>query len=59
MKEEQIFHEVLEQAADKRAAFLAAACGADGDLRQRVEVLRRSSMPTRRESSTATSSRPT
>jgi AcrR family transcriptional regulator len=39
MREEQIFHEVLEQAAEKRAAFLAAACGADVELRQRVEVL--------------------
>lgn len=39
MREEQIFHEALEQAAEQRAAFLAAACGADLELRQRVEVL--------------------
>ncbi|HMC10621.1 MAG TPA: protein kinase, partial [Pirellulaceae bacterium] len=39
MREEQIFHEVLEQAAEKCAAFLADACGADIALRQRVEVL--------------------
>lgn len=39
MREEQIFHEILEQAAEKRAAFLADACGADAELRQRVEAL--------------------
>jgi len=39
MREEHIFHEVLEQAAEKRAAFLADACGADVELRQHVELL--------------------
>ena len=39
MREEQIFHQALERAADQRAAFLAAACGDDVPLRQRVEVL--------------------
>jgi len=39
MREEQLFHEVLEQAAEKRAAYLASACGADVELRERVEVL--------------------
>ena len=41
MREEQIFHEVLEQAAEKRTAFLADACGADVELRQRVECCER------------------
>jgi eukaryotic-like serine/threonine-protein kinase len=41
MREEQLFHQVLEQAADRRAAFLEAACGGDAELRHRVEVLLR------------------
>ena len=41
MREEQIFHLALQQAADQRAAFLDAACGSDIDLRERVAVLLR------------------
>src|SRR5687768_2573577 len=41
MREEQIFHQVLDQAAEQRAPFLDAACGGDAELRQRVEVLLR------------------
>ncbi len=41
MKEEQLFHQALEQPEDRRASFLDAACGGDADLRQRVEVLLR------------------
>ena len=41
MKEERIFHEALERPADQRAAYLDDACGEDGALRHRVEVLLR------------------
>ncbi|MGI8980660.1 MAG: tetratricopeptide repeat protein [Pirellulaceae bacterium] len=41
MREEQIFHQALEQAADQRAVFLDSACGADVELRERVAVLLR------------------
>ena len=39
MKEEQIFHQVLEQPVEHRAAFLEAACGTDVALRQRIAVI--------------------
>ena len=39
MTEESLFHQALEKPTDERAAFIAAACGADAALRQRVEVL--------------------
>ena len=38
-KVEQIFHQALEQPAERRAKFLSEACGADSALRDRVEVL--------------------
>ncbi len=41
MKEEKLFHQVLELAADQRAAYLDAVCGADVELRERVESLLR------------------
>ena len=36
---EALYHDALAQAAEKRAAFLAEACGADTALRQEVEIL--------------------
>jgi serine/threonine protein kinase len=39
MKEEQLFHQALEQSADRRAEFLRAACGEDTGLHQRVVAL--------------------
>ena len=39
MTEESLFHQALEKPSDERTAFIAAACGADAALRQRVEVL--------------------
>ncbi len=39
MKEEQIFHQVLELVADRRVAYLDEACGEDAALRERVEIL--------------------
>jgi len=41
MKEEQLFHQALEQPEDQRASFLDTACKGDADLRERVEVLLR------------------
>ncbi|MCU0871566.1 MAG: protein kinase [Pirellulaceae bacterium] len=41
MKEEQLFHEALEQPAERRAAYLDAACQGDANLRDRVELLLR------------------
>ncbi|NQU24234.1 MAG: protein kinase [Candidatus Nealsonbacteria bacterium] len=41
MKEEDLFHQALEQPADRRASFLDTACSGDADLRERVEVLLR------------------
>jgi serine/threonine protein kinase/tetratricopeptide (TPR) repeat protein len=41
MKEEQLFHEALEQPAERRAAYLDAACQGDVTLRDRVELLLR------------------
>ena len=34
-----IFHAALEVAADRRAAFLASACGDDHELRHEVDTL--------------------
>jgi eukaryotic-like serine/threonine-protein kinase len=39
MDEETLFHLALEKPAAERAAFLDSACGDDGDLHRRVEVL--------------------
>src|SRR5262245_21880635 len=39
MKEEQVFHQALEQPIPQRPALLAAACGDDPALRERVEAL--------------------
>jgi tetratricopeptide (TPR) repeat protein/serine/threonine protein kinase len=39
MTEETLFHLVLEQNADERAAFLARACGDDASLQRRIEQL--------------------
>ena len=36
---ERVFHEAVEQRPQDRAAWLAAACGADEDLRREVESL--------------------
>ena len=38
-KIEQLYHSALKQEPDRRGAFLAAACGDDGDLRRGVEAL--------------------
>jgi serine/threonine-protein kinase len=39
MNEESLFHQALGKPAAGRAGFLAAACGGDEDLRQRLQVL--------------------
>jgi hypothetical protein len=39
MNEESLFHQALGKPAAERAGFLAAACGGDEELRQRLEVL--------------------
>ena len=41
MQEELIFHQALELAADRRAAYLDEACGEDAALRRRIDVLLR------------------
>jgi serine/threonine protein kinase len=41
MREEQLFHQALEQSPDRRAAFLDAACSSDVALRERLEALLR------------------
>jgi WD40 repeat protein/serine/threonine protein kinase len=39
MDEESLFHHLLEKPPTERAAFLDGACGEDGALRRRLEVL--------------------
>jgi WD40 repeat protein/serine/threonine protein kinase len=39
MNEQEIFTAALEREADHRAEFLGAACGADNDLRRRIDEL--------------------
>lgn len=39
MKDEEIFHAVLEKPPEQQADFIADACGGDADLRQRIEFL--------------------
>jgi serine/threonine protein kinase len=39
MTEESLFHQVLEQPAERRATFLEQACAGDAALRRRLEVL--------------------
>ena len=38
-REETIFHAAIDLAPEKRAAYLALACGGDESLRGRVEAL--------------------
>src|SRR5690348_4244348 len=38
---EEIYHAALEKAEDARAAFLAAECGSDSEIRREVESLLR------------------
>ena len=40
-REEQLFTDALALPGAERAAFLAAACGPDGELRRQVEALLR------------------